>query len=542
MSRRFLIVQRMLLVFTVSVFSASAAVADTGDVDTLYRNYAAYLYALGQPNTALLVLKSRSIANGPLAAQLYTQTGLLQPAVRALQKWPDKKAATRAWLALAKAQYKTRKWRDAEHSLTQMPTFLPAEQDQLKTSLLARSLLRQNRNSKAARVLESARDRLTLTGVDNYNLGIAWLRAGEGARGASVLTELGRDQGDGAYSQALADQANLALGYWFLRHQRGGLARTAFERIHLHSPLADNAKVGIGWAELAAGGGLQRLDATNRGPCGAPQPGHWGQPGGLPTAPPRPCNNRPDQFGDGILTGQPARTTAKQAMRKAAVAWSSAAKAADLSPVVQEALIALPYALVQAGEPTRARTAYHNAITRLEPYIAQRAALISELKAGTVDSTDNAFTHASDGSLQPNEVTRLRQLQRQMARLRTSMQRNVTTASELAQPNTCTQTLATVLAQLRKHAPAGRKYAVPSAVQRGVLILALNANLAPAADSERLTTLINRLRGLAQRTQNLEERLASARHQRELKIINASYAFSQTRLREAYKGLADIAE
>lgn len=538
MPTRFSAFVLMCFAFAACVFPAAAA--DTLNATTLYRNYAAYLQGTGKPKTALLALQSRSITTGPLAAQLYIKAGLLQPAANALRKWPDKKSTMPVWLALAQAQYRAEKWSDAEHSLAQTPTFLPAESDQQKASLLARSLLHQNRNDEAARVLDAAVNRLSLGGVDKYNLGVAWLRAGEDARGAGVLSELGRDKNSDAYTQALADQANLVLGYWFLRHQRGGLARAAFERIRMHGPLADNAKVGIGWAELATGGGVQRLGTTNRGPCGAPQPGHWGQTGGLSTAPPRPCNNRQAEFNDEVLAGKPGRATPQQAMRRAAVAWDSATTASNLSPVVQEALISLPFALAQAGEAARARTAYGNAIARLEPYIARRAAQIAELTAGTIGAGDNAFTRASDWSLQAHEVTRINKLRRHMAQLSAGVQRDVIAASGLAPSNTDTGTLAVVLTQLRKRAPPGRKYAVPNAVQRGVLILAVNANHAPAVGSDRKTSLINGLHKLAQRIEDLKVRLATARRQRELKIINASYAFSQARLREAYEGLADL--
>lgn len=536
MPTRFSAFVLMCFAFAACVFPAAAA--DTLNATTLYRNYAAYLQGTGKPKTALLALQSRSITTGPLAAQLYIKAGLLQPAANALRKWPDKKSTIPVWLALAQAQYRAEKWSDAEHSLAQTPTFLAAEPDRQKASLLARSLLHQNRNDEAARVLDAAVNRLSLGGVDKYNLGVAWLRAGEDARGAGVLSELGRDKNSDAYTQALADQANLVLGYWFLRHQRGGLARAAFERIRMHGPLADNAKVGIGWAELATGGGVQRLGTTNRGPCGAPQPGHWGQTGGLSTAPPRPCNNRQAEFNDEVLAGKPGRATPQQAMRRAAVAWDSATQAENMSPAVQEALIALPFALKQAGDPARARSAYRKAIARLESYGAQRAAQISELKAG--GNEGGAFIRAGNWSLQPNEATRLRTLQRQTTQLLKQVQRTVQKAGTPPQRNKYSQTLATVLTQLREHAPPGRQYAAPTATQRGVIILALNSQRRPRLESRRQAALTAKLDTLAQRITDLNKSLASLRHQRELEIVAASYKFSRVRLREAYAGLADV--
>lgn len=538
MSQRFLALKLLALAFAACAFPAAAA--DTADAAAMHRNYAAYLYDIGKPDAALLVLKSKSIVTGPLAARLYIKAGLSQPAADALQKWANKKAAIPAWLALAKAQYKAGKWHEAEHSLAQTPTFLAPAYDRQKVSLLGRSLLRQNRNDKAARVLNAAASRRPLTGVDKYNLGVAWLRAGEHARGAGVLSALGHDKGGDAYTQALADQANLALGYWFLRHQRGGLARAAFERIHLHGPLAESAKVGMGWAELAAGDGVQRLAVTHPGPCAAPQPRHWGQTGGLAAALPRPCSSAQAAFGDTVLTGKPAHTAPQEAMHRAAVAWSSATETQNLSPVVQEALIALPFALAQAGEPARARSAYHNAIARLEPYVARRASQIAGLKAAAIGNDDDAFVRASDWSLQPNEVTRLRALQRQMTQVSAAAQGRLQKANEQAQPSRYRQILATVLTQLHKRAPRGRTYAAPTATQRGVLLLALNSEHTAAAVTDRRATLINTLRRLAHRAKDLEKQLASARRQRQLEIVNASYAFSQARLRAAYAGLADL--
>ncbi len=70
------------------------------------------------------------------------------------------------------------------------------------------------------------------------------------ARGAGELNTLGSYAGDEPPLRALADQANLTLGYWLLRNQRARQARRVLWRIPLNSPLARKALLALGWSEF----------------------------------------------------------------------------------------------------------------------------------------------------------------------------------------------------------------------------------------------------------------------------------------------------
>ncbi|WP_374427824.1 tol-pal system YbgF family protein [Ideonella dechloratans] len=154
----------------------------------------------------------------------------------------------------------------------------------------------------------SGPDPLAATDADarlfaRYNLGIALIRQGDAAGGTRWLDELGQMPAANEEQRALRDQANLALGYAALQREAPEQARQYLERIRLKGPSSDKALLGYGWAAL-----------------GLKQP------------------------------------------KLALVSWTELAQRDPSQPAVQEARLAVSYALAELGADTQARDGYQSAL------------------------------------------------------------------------------------------------------------------------------------------------------------------------------------
>lgn len=105
----------------------------------------------------------------------------------------------------------------------------------------------------AVEILQSLRREKTLQGYVLYNLGMAFMQAGQEGEGLKILDELGRLETRSNDLLALKDKANLKLAYRLLDFGKAELAQTYFQRIRLDGPYSNNALLGAGWAAAALG-------------------------------------------------------------------------------------------------------------------------------------------------------------------------------------------------------------------------------------------------------------------------------------------------
>jgi len=107
--------------------------------------------------------------------------------------------------------------------------------------------------TRAVEILQSLRREKTLEGYVLYNLGIAFIQAGQEDQGLKLLDELGRLETRSNDLLALKDKANLKLAYRLLDFGKAELAQNYFQRIRLDGPYSNNALLGAGWAAAALG-------------------------------------------------------------------------------------------------------------------------------------------------------------------------------------------------------------------------------------------------------------------------------------------------
>jgi len=81
-----------------------------------------------------------------------------------------------------------------------------------------------------------------------YNLAVALINADQRQRGLDLLDRLGRGGGGGEEVRALRDKANVLLGYLHLQAGDSTKAPRYFQRVRLDGPFANKALLGLGWS------------------------------------------------------------------------------------------------------------------------------------------------------------------------------------------------------------------------------------------------------------------------------------------------------
>lgn len=218
----------------------------------------------------------------------------------------DTETRNRAWFYLARISLQRGDAINALQALSQisgdMTRPIRTEVGQLHSLLL----LQLGQVDAAIQVLEAAKASSAWSQYLAYNLGVAYIRNGQLERGAKELDALGDMPANNEERRLLRDKANLALGYSYLQEGAASQSREALERVRLMGPLSNKALLGAGWADAEA-----------------------------------------EEFGHAL------------------VPWSELGKREATDPAVQEALLALPYAMTRMNLHGRAVKHYNDAIATL---------------------------------------------------------------------------------------------------------------------------------------------------------------------------------
>ncbi|HEX7438351.1 MAG TPA: hypothetical protein VF308_16735, partial [Caldimonas sp.] len=167
---------------------------------------------------------------------------------RLIEKGASPTVRDRAWFYLAKIRYQRGYLVEAEEAIAHVEHRLPAELEEERGLLQANLLMARADYSGAAAALNGLIGKTVSARYVRYNLGIALLKAGDTARGTTLLDELGREAAADEEYRSLRDRANVALGFSALTENRPKDARTYLERVRLQSLQSNNALLGFGWA------------------------------------------------------------------------------------------------------------------------------------------------------------------------------------------------------------------------------------------------------------------------------------------------------
>jgi len=228
---------------------------------------------------------------------------------------------------LAKSRYRRGLLPAAERSLKQIKDELPVAQQQEQLLIYGQLLLDQSRDKEAVAQLSNLQGESTLARYGQYNLAIAQLRLGDIESGQGLLQHLGRMEVSSDELAMLRDQANLTIGSWLL--QQGDLeqAKSYLNLIRINSMLSNDAVLAAGW------GYAEQDDYP-----------------------------------------------------KALAHWIELSQRSSAEPVVQDALLAIPYAFLQLNAKPQAIEHYNNAI---EIYQHEMV----DVAAAQTDVQSDAFTN-----------------------------------------------------------------------------------------------------------------------------------------------------
>ncbi len=229
--------------------------------------------------------------------------------------------------------------------VNQFRTQAPASQRAEWNDLYTRTLLARGQYRDAIPLLRTADSNFdSSTALIHYNLAIALLNNGQAAKGRSLLEDIGEMKAQTEEESSLRDKANVVLGYDYLRRKEGSKAEPMFERVRLDGPYASRALLGLGWAFYSQHGHMPNE--------------HWG-------ADKR--GKAPDDVATTAEIELPNFSGERLAdIQRALVPWTQLRVRDPLDPAVQEALLAIPYALQKAGDAQQAGTYYAEAIATLQ--------------------------------------------------------------------------------------------------------------------------------------------------------------------------------
>ncbi|MDB5971876.1 MAG: hypothetical protein JWQ90_4326 [Hydrocarboniphaga sp.] len=256
---------------------------------------------------------------------------------------PDKR--NQAWLSLARALHQRDANPEALAALKHIDAPLEDDLEADRQMLTAELLIGAGRYDEAASTLQNWKGSRDWMSYARYNLGVALLRAGRTAEGEKQLEQVDHSDLQAEEQQALRDRANTALGYSYLQARQWDAARTALRRVRLAGPSSNQALLGLGWAES----GLEHD-------------------------------------------------------RDALVPWMELASRDTGDLAVQEALLAVPYAMARAHAPTAAADQYLVAVNRYEQQVQQLAGLGAAVaKPAFVDRLLAASEQQGDAKTDPGK-------------------------------------------------------------------------------------------------------------------------------------------
>lgn len=392
---------------TTETLNSKQATLAPGQEDPRLDN-ARFLRATGHRYSALIELLEMAGASDtsqvlPLAydielAQSYVDFGMRDVADQSMRTafdtGVDLQVLADVWLRIAELDYERGNISRAYTLLQYLKPNLTPAQRVTWQDIMSRLLMSEGQFDQAKDILEHGNNALeVLTAVDlptnqtpimRFNYAVILLKQGETAEGRTLLERIGRVTDFNEQQRTLRDKANLLLGYNFLENKQGATAKNILQRIRLNGPYSNEALLALGWSELSPPGTQQERATVGD----EPPPGTYGvrNPGeGRIVKPNQPASQSVEPFRRiqmGPFKQAKMADDKDDALRRALVAWKEVASHSSQDAAVQEALIAIPYALSTLGKAKLAANFYTHAITELED---ARAELSGYASADTIN-------------------------------------------------------------------------------------------------------------------------------------------------------------
>jgi len=163
-----------------------------------------------------------------------------------LTKTQPKEVRDQAWYYLAKTRYQRGNYDGALQALSNVQDSLDFGLRQERALLEAIVLLSQDKYVDALKALKNVNERSDWGMYAKFNKGVANYRLGREKEGIQLLDEIGTLSSKDKELAAIRDKANLVLGYGFLDRSKPEVAKTYLERMNLKGPFANRALLALG--------------------------------------------------------------------------------------------------------------------------------------------------------------------------------------------------------------------------------------------------------------------------------------------------------
>jgi len=127
------------------------------------------------------------------------------------------------------------------------------ELQQQAALLRGQSLIALEQYPQAIETLKPIQNASALAGYAAYNLGVAYMAAGDPVAAFQYLNKVGTLQTSDRTLAALRDKANLTIGATLLKNEKAAEARPYLERVQLQSAFANKALLWVGWSSAGEG-------------------------------------------------------------------------------------------------------------------------------------------------------------------------------------------------------------------------------------------------------------------------------------------------
>ncbi len=157
----------------------------------------------------------------------------------------------RAWFFLGKVLHERGQWSRSEQALRRSSGNLPPDISAERQLLIAQNLMQLGRFDESIAHLKDWAGPPVWMAYARFNLGVALIRTGRLDDGLRILEEVGAAVADGEELKGLRDKANVAAGYALLQANRPAEASGVIARVRLNGAYSNKALLGAGWAAAA---------------------------------------------------------------------------------------------------------------------------------------------------------------------------------------------------------------------------------------------------------------------------------------------------
>lgn len=293
---------------------------------------------------------------------------------------PDPVKLAQGQLDMANYEYQRGHLNAATVRLYRMKETLPKAVFEDWRKLLTFTLMQQGEYKDVATLLlpqgGNIDDAQDLPPVLRYNLAVALMKSDNGLHGRKLMNRVGQIEVKDIESLSLRDKANLSLGYQYLQLQNGENAKALFGRVRTTGPFSGNALLGLGWAEIAIAtspNANKPEEEEGKGLLGSIAD-LFGVGGDK-----KESKKKIDVKGSG---GIPAREA--DGMQRALIPWAELIERDPMDSAVQEAMLAIPWALQKVGAYEDALKYYQRAIDTLEVARKRMAQAQTSISSGVM--------------------------------------------------------------------------------------------------------------------------------------------------------------